>query len=388
MKKLSPIKFILATSLLAVAATPVFASLNDDLAANDAKQKALQAQINSTKTQENTLANQIVSFNNQISLAQLQVDDAQAKLDSVTNDLTILTAQLTKLQADLTTLTRTAVIRFRVTQAIEEANPLTTSFASGNFTDDAETLTYKQYISHKDQELMSQMLDLKNQMQATQADLTTKQAQAQTNRDQLASAKSNLDSQKAGKVSLLATTQGSEARYQKMLEAAKREEEQIIIAYNNKGGSRYVHRGDPIGTEGCTGYCFGAHLHFALYPGTIKTTNSQNPCNVLSCQFIADTGNGLDGYVRSGKYLLPIHWPGQSYATVSQWWGMTWFARPPYNGYGGGPHTGVDMYANEGDTIYAAEDGQAYFYRGGQTNGNGVFIYHPDGMVTLYWHLQ
>lgn len=382
------LKPTVAFSLLLLGASPVFASLSDDLSKNDSRQRALQQQIDAAKSQENTLNNQIQTFNNQIALAQLQVDDAQAQLDTVTWSVNDLTVRIAKLTTDLNTLSRTAIIRFRVSKAIRDANPLTSSFASGDFTEDAESLTYQQFIIHKDDELMSEMLALKERLDGDKVALLVKQDQATKNRDVLASAKANLDQQKASKASLLAVTKNNEATYQRMLLAAKKEAEQIIIAYNNKGGSRYVHRGDPIGTEGCTGYCFGAHLHFALYPGTIKKDNSLNPCQVLVCQFIADKGNAQDGYARSGKYLLPIHWPGQDYATVSQWWGMTWFARPPYNGYGGGPHTGVDMYANEGDTIYAANDGQAYFYRGGQTNGNGVFIYHPDGYVTLYWHLQ
>jgi peptidoglycan hydrolase CwlO-like protein len=388
MKKFSLYKFIAATLLLLIAATPVFASLSDDLAKNDAKQKALQDQINSARNQENTLANQIQTYNNQIALALLQVDQSQAQLDLVTGDINALTMQIAKLETDLNQLSHTAVIRFQVSRAIREANPLTVAFAGGNFTEDAESLTYQQFIIHKDDELIQEMLKLKKNLGDDKATLLIRQDQAAKNRDALATAKSNLDQQKVSKASLLSITKNNESTYQRMLVVAKKEAEQIVIAYNNKGGSRYVHRGDPIGTEGCTGYCFGAHLHFALYPGSVKTDNSENPCQVLTCQFIADSGNAQDGYVRSGKYLLPIHWPGQSFATVSQWWGMTWFARPPYNGYGGGPHTGIDMYANEGDTIYAADDGQAYFYRGGQTNGNGVFIYHPDGNVTLYWHLQ
>jgi peptidoglycan hydrolase CwlO-like protein len=381
-------KLIFVSTIVLAAASPVFASLSEDLAQNDAKQRALQAQIDSTKNQENSLTNQIHTFDNQIALAQLRVDQTQTQLNSVTGDINDLNVKIGQLESNLTRLSHAAIIRFRVSRAVEDANPLTTAFASGNFTEDAESLTYQQFILHKDSELMQEMIQLKKDLSDTKSNLLVRQSQATKDRDALATARANLDQEKASKASLLSVTKNNESTYQRMLVAAKREAEQIVIAYNNKGGSRYVHRGDPIGTEGCTGYCFGAHLHFALYPGSVKTNNSQNPCQVLSCQFIADSGNANDGYIRSGKYLLPIHWPGADYSTVSQWWGMTWFARPPYNGYGGGPHTGIDMYANQGDTIYAAADGQAYFYRGGQTNGNGVFIYHPDGNVTLYWHLQ
>jgi murein DD-endopeptidase MepM/ murein hydrolase activator NlpD len=38
--------------------------------------------------------------------------------------------------------------------------------------------------------------------------------------------------------------------------------------------------------------------------------------------------------------------------------------------------------------VKAVDEGNAYTYRGGQAKGNGVFIFHSNGKMTLYWHLQ
>jgi peptidoglycan hydrolase CwlO-like protein len=381
--KLGLPKIITSITLLLLLASPVFASLSDDLAQNQAKQDQLQAQINKSKNQENTLQNQISLVDNQIALAQLQVDEKQAELDGLTNSIGDLTAQIAKLEYNLNTLAKVSVARFRVEEAVRSASPLGAAFVSGNFAESSTNMSYQTYIEQKDKEVFKQMYDLKRELTVKKADLVSQQTQVAQVRDQLASAKADLDNQKTSKVQLLRVTQNNEAQYQRMLVAARKEAEQITLAYNNKSGSRWVRRGEPVGTEGCSGYCFGAHLHFALYPGYIGSSNSLNPCAVLSCDVRGDTG-----YVRSGRYSLPLHWSGSDYADVSQWWGMTWFARAPYYGYGGGPHTGIDMYTYQGDIIRAANDGQAYFYRGGQTNGNGVFIYHSDGYVTLYWHLN
>jgi murein DD-endopeptidase MepM/ murein hydrolase activator NlpD len=51
-------------------------------------------------------------------------------------------------------------------------------------------------------------------------------------------------------------------------------------------------------------------------------------------------------------------------------------------------HNGLDMYDDNDKLVHAPESGNAYTYRGGQSAGNGVFIFHDNGKMTLYWHLQ
>ena len=71
--------------------------------------------------------------------------------------------------------------------------------------------------------------------------------------------------------------------------------------------------------------------------------------------------------------------------TISQCFGHTPFSSAYYKS---GLHNGVDMHNDANPLIRAAQEGNAYFYRGGQSAGNGVFIFHKDGKMTLYWHMQ
>lgn len=65
------------------------------------------------------------------------------------------------------------------------------------------------------------------------------------------------------------------------------------------------------------------------------------------------------------------------------------FGRTPFSWiYANGLHEGLDMYNNENTAIKAVDDGVAYSYRGSGSLGNNVRVFHPNGKMTLYFHLQ
>ena len=57
--------------------------------------------------------------------------------------------------------------------------------------------------------------------------------------------------------------------------------------------------------------------------------------------------------------------------------------------YGGRPHPALDMVGMGDISVKAVADGEAYFCRNClKDGGNGVFIFHDGGYMTLYWHLK
>ena len=92
-----------------------------------------------------------------------------------------------------------------------------------------------------------------------------------------------------------------------------------------------------------------------------------------------DTPNDTNKSLGGGGWNWPMQEPH-----LSQCYGKTPWAWM----YSSGFHNGIDMYNNNSILIKASEEGDAFYYRGGQEKGNGVFIYHKDGKMTMYWHLQ
>ena len=57
--------------------------------------------------------------------------------------------------------------------------------------------------------------------------------------------------------------------------------------------------------------------------------------------------------------------------------------------YGGKVHPGLDMVGMGDISIRSVQDGKAYFCRNCLGDGgNGVFIFHDDDKMSVYWHLK
>ena len=57
--------------------------------------------------------------------------------------------------------------------------------------------------------------------------------------------------------------------------------------------------------------------------------------------------------------------------------------------YGNKPHPAIDIVGMGSKSVMSVADGEAYFCRNCLGDGgNGVFVFHDDNYMTLYWHLK
>ena len=255
-----------------------------------------------------------------------------------------------------------------------------------------------QTVQAHDRKLLFQLQNSKENFKDQKQQREDKKAELDSAKKQLENEQLTLAVQKKEKELFLETTRNSESRYRQELNAAKREAEGIQQAasiLSTAGVPIKVNKGDVVGIMGNTGFSTGAHLHLSVYNLNEKDLNKfnfgsgyENPFNLLSSRETNFEATSCDDVSPSQKTKKSIgggswDWPMRN-PSITQCYGHTpWSWR-----YQSGIHNGVDMYDDVDTLVRAVDSGNKYVYRGGQAVGNGVFIFHDNGKMSLYWHLQ
>ena len=355
----------------------------------DAKVSCYEKKVVDIQTQEKTLSSQIGLINSQISLTKSKIDLTQNKLERLSDNISSVSGKIVSLEDSLNRVSNIFANRVVQTYITGRSDPFIYLLTSANFSDLWQRMAYLRLVQKHDQTVMLEMAASRKNYSNQKQLLEEKKKQQELLSAQLKAEKNQLDRQNSEKQSLLEVTRNDETRYQQLLADARRELSALQSALFT--GKKNVKKGDVIGLMGNTGFSFGAHLHFGVYSlseGQADSFNynsgASNPLDYLKGQSLSmDSGACYDKTsgenFGNGSWDWPMDGP-----RISQCFGRTPFSWI----YANGLHEGLDMYNNENTAIKAVDDGVAYYYRGSGSLGNNVRVFHPNGKMTLYLHLQ
>ncbi len=343
-----------------------------------------QKQLNDTVGQEKTLKSQLDFIDAQTKLTQLKIEQATYQIKKLDQEISDLDTRITRLSSTVDEISQVLLNRIVKTYKYSNISTLDLIFSSHGFSDLLERIKYIKVAQANDKKVLYQLQATKASYNDQKNDKQTRQAQEEQAKKDLDAYSTQLDQQKSAKQALLRITQNNEAVYQSKLQAALAEQ-QAILAINgnviNEVSDGSVSKGQSIGNfilrrSACSS---GSHLHFEVH----NNGNIVDPTGFLSNHSVT-WDNKPDGtFSFSGSWDWPISDP----AYVEQGYGMTYWARSGW--YGGGPHTGIDLYNPDSSTVRAVHDGQ--LSHGGIACAGGTLFYkrvdHGDGISSYYLHV-
>ena len=388
-KKITTLSVFFALLFSLALPTHIYAQSDDDLdkqlKEKQAQIEQVQAQLQASQKQETTLKSQLQIIDNRTQLTELQIEKTQFEITKLEKEINDLGGRITRISGTLDNLTELLLTRIISTYKYSNASFLDLIFSSRGFNDVIERIKYLQVVQAYDKKQLYQLDATKKLYKDQQDDKTTRQSQAQKLKKDLDKLQADLAEQKTAKEDLLRVTQNDEKKFQAELARLRADADSISRALANKGAKvGPVKKGERIAGVGNSGCSTGPHVHLEV----------MTPARVED-GIIIGKENKVDPkpYIDSGKINKPTaNYSGSDCSNggscqigdITTHFGQRYFL---------GTHTALDIAGNYGESIYAADDGDAYSTKDNSacyltgTVGKGIYIDHKNGVVTLYWHI-
>lgn len=379
-KPLTILKFIFRTVLflglllfVLTSGSPADAGCGDIIRCNQEIAR-VKKEITRLQGEEDSLKNQIAYLDNQIYLSQLEIEAKQQEINILSGDIGDLSTRLERIGNFLAYQEEIFTNRARLAYASDQLSSFDIVLGAENLDDAMRRIKYLHVLEDQDVQALSDMRDTRAEFNDQKKVLEDKKSSVERLKKEVEAQKVSLIYQQDSKEELLVITQGRESNYQRYLKQLEAERQSILAALR-RGGKKLgtVSRGERIWPQGSTGCSTGPHIHYE-----IRTSSNSilNPCGgFVGC-------NGLWNSVTSRTYYTP----GGPSNYLTQ--GFSWSS-----------HQALDIFARDG-WVYASERGTAYLVedtswkswcwvnKSDDGPAYGVYILHPDGRKTIYWHVQ
>lgn len=300
-----------------------------------------------------------------------EISEATSQINSTAGRIDELSVALIQKQKELVHAKELLKLNMQALYKRGDASTVELLVGSESFSAYIDEQEYLERIKIGIQEAADKVIKIKKQIKSQKEQKEEELAKQEA-------AKSSLDNLRGQRADLLEKTRGEEAEFKKVVKDLEEKRAAVDAQITNLvleaarkaaansggggGGGQVVSgNGQVIGRVGCTGYCFGAHLHFEMLTSSGQRVN---PTSLMGAWPVS--GPVTQGY----GCVAPYHY------YVTKCGGNKSF------------HPGIDIGAPYGAPIVATKPGKIIFKGWDGAYGNKVVIQHNDGSFSWYGHLS
>jgi len=300
-----------------------------------ARQKEYQTQIAAKRNEQVSLNNQLATIESRLSKTELDIEEASLEIDKISLEIRKIEIDSENLDKKIENQKQHISNLLRLIYKQEQVTTLEALLLNSSLSDFLSQLKYLEDANSRISESVQELKRQKEQLEKNQAALQEKSGEMNALKIKLEEKKDSLTYEQNQKEHILLETKMSEKAFQELLAKARAEQNQ-------------------------------AQAEIASAENLIRQKMSQKDRDRL------EGGDSTIGWPVTKNYITAtFHDPDYPYRKII------------------GEHSGVDIRAAQGSTLYAAADGYvAKTTANGSKNYAYIMIIHGDGLATVYGHVS